>query len=191
MERTCAKCGKTGSGFSKCSRCKEVYYCCRDCQKEDWSNHKADCVRPEDKPKYTEDDVVGFVECESFEDCRNYLQKHLAIINKEVSDEMFQKGYLALKTHPPEIGTRFIRNAQILQYLLDIRKASGGQQDITLFFSRILDPNNPEYRMSFNKEYQTLVQRVLQRIKEKAKEDKAKEEKEKQSQENKPQTEAS
>jgi len=139
-----------------------------------------ECIKPEDKPKYSEDDVVGFVECASYEECKDWLQKHPQIITKEVSDEMFQKGYLALKTHPPEIGTRFIRNAQILQYLLDIRKASGGQQDVTLFFTRILDPINAEYRTSFNKEYQTLVHRVLQRIKEKAKEEKtAKEEEEK------------
>lgn len=47
-----------------------------------------------------------------------------------------------MQTIDIEIGTRFIRNAQILQYLLDLRKISGGQQDITLFFSRILDPTN-------------------------------------------------
>ena len=70
-------------------------------QKEDWTNHKAECIKPEDKPKYSEDDVVGFVECASYEECKDWLQKHPQIITKEVSDEMFQKGYLALKTHPP------------------------------------------------------------------------------------------
>jgi hypothetical protein len=70
-------------------------------KKEDWPNHKSDCIPPEQRPKYTEDDVVGFVECETYEDCRDYLIKHPQIINKIVSDEMFQKGYLALRTHPP------------------------------------------------------------------------------------------
>eukprot|EP01118_Nematostelium_gracile_P000375 TRINITY_DN1039_c0_g1_i1.p1 TRINITY_DN1039_c0_g1~~TRINITY_DN1039_c0_g1_i1.p1 ORF type:complete len:211 (-),score=65.96 TRINITY_DN1039_c0_g1_i1:54-686(-) len=176
-ERECAVCDKKGVGFPKCSRCKEVFYCSRDCQKKDWATHKSNCIKPEDRPKPpSEDDVVGFVECESFKDCRDWLITHPQIITKEISDEMFQKGYLALKTHPVQIGTRFIRNAQILQYLLDIRKASGGQQDISLFFARILDENNAEYRNSFNKEYQDLVKRILNRIKEKEAQEKLKEE---------------
>jgi len=87
---------------------------------------------------------------------------------------MFQKGFLTLKTHPPEFGTRFIRNAQILQYLLDIRKASSGQQDITLFFSRLLHPLSKEHLISFETEYRALVKRILDRHKERAKEEKKK-----------------
>jgi len=169
--KTCAKCGKSGSDFRRCSRCKEARYCGVECQKTHWPTHKADCKPASEKPKPADEDtVVGFVECETYEECRVYLVKNPQIITKEISDEMFQKGFLCLKTHPKEIGTRFIRNAQILQYLLDIRKASGGQQDITLFFTRILDPTNPEYRNNFNVEYKTLVKRILKRIKEKEKE---------------------
>jgi hypothetical protein len=116
--------------------------------------------------------VVDYVECESFEDCKAHLIKHPELINKDICDEMYQKGYLALKSHPPVIGTRFIRNAQILQYLLDLRKISGGQQDINLFFARILDERNPEYRKAFTEEYTTLVKRILARIKEREKEEK-------------------
>eukprot|EP01119_Soliformovum_irregulare_P009119 TRINITY_DN2225_c0_g1_i1.p1 TRINITY_DN2225_c0_g1~~TRINITY_DN2225_c0_g1_i1.p1 ORF type:complete len:207 (+),score=43.29 TRINITY_DN2225_c0_g1_i1:58-678(+) len=173
----CHKCNKTGTDFARCSRCKEVFYCSRTCQASDWAKHKVECIRPEDRPRPpTEEEVVGFVECASYEECRDWLAKHPAIINKATSDEMFQKGYLALKTHPVEIGSRFIRNAQILQYLLDIRKASGGQQDITLFFSRILDSSNPEYKNSFNKEWQDLVKRIIARLKEKEKEEAQKKE---------------
>jgi len=50
--------------------------------------------------------------------------------------------------------------------LLDLRKASGGQQDVGLFFSRILDEKNPEYRKNFHDEYMTVVRRILVRIKE-------------------------
>jgi len=183
MERSCARCNKTGIGFPKCSRCKEVFYCDQDCQKLHWLKHKPDCQKPEDRPKVDEDIVVGYVECESFENCRDYLQKHPELINKDVSDEMYQKAYLALKSHPPVIGTRFIRNAQILQYLLDLRKISGGQQDVTLFFARILNELNPEYRNSFTEEYTTLVKRILTRLKEK--EQKAKEEENKSKEEEK------
>ena len=47
---SCAKCNKfeteleKGQKMSKCSRCKEVYYCSKVCQKNDWKSHKKSCV---------------------------------------------------------------------------------------------------------------------------------------------------
>lgn len=57
----------------------------------------------------------------------------------------------------------------MLQYLNDLRKMSNGQQDINLFFARILDEKNPEYRRSFNQEYMNFVNRALKKIEEKKK----------------------
>lgn len=37
----CKKCG--GASSADCSRCREVHYCSRECQKLDWSNHKKEC----------------------------------------------------------------------------------------------------------------------------------------------------
>jgi hypothetical protein len=37
-------CGK-GDGVRKCSKCKTVGYCGRDCQKQDWKNHKKVCAQ--------------------------------------------------------------------------------------------------------------------------------------------------
>jgi hypothetical protein len=35
---------KTPHGnFKKCSKCKKVRYCCRECQVADWKKHKPDC----------------------------------------------------------------------------------------------------------------------------------------------------
>lgn len=39
-----------------------------------------------------EDVIVQYVECATFEECRDWLQKHPELINKKISDEMFEKG---------------------------------------------------------------------------------------------------
>ncbi len=38
----CSYCKKAGK-MSSCGSCKRIYYCNRDCQKGDWSNHKNEC----------------------------------------------------------------------------------------------------------------------------------------------------
>ncbi|CAB9515472.1 expressed unknown protein [Seminavis robusta] len=39
----CRNCDENAS--SKCSNCKQVWYCGRDCQKSDWKTHKKDCKK--------------------------------------------------------------------------------------------------------------------------------------------------
>lgn len=43
MMRSCRVCAKYGLTLSKCSVCKSVYYCSRDCQTNDWPIHKKVC----------------------------------------------------------------------------------------------------------------------------------------------------
>ncbi|KAJ7595090.1 hypothetical protein C8J56DRAFT_928379 [Mycena floridula] len=43
VEQACFKCFKEDVKLSKCSMCKRVSYCGPDCQKGDWSSHKAFC----------------------------------------------------------------------------------------------------------------------------------------------------
>jgi hypothetical protein len=52
----CNNCQITSSEkkLSKCSRCNKVYYCSRDCQKEDWNEHKKRCVDKKNKISETE-----------------------------------------------------------------------------------------------------------------------------------------
>ena len=43
--RTCNAPGRLAT-LSTCSRCKEAAYCCRECQTEDWPEHKSTCRAP-------------------------------------------------------------------------------------------------------------------------------------------------
>ena len=46
-ERQCAACGVWQTHSSKklerCSKCQLAYYCCKECQKNDWKKHKVSC----------------------------------------------------------------------------------------------------------------------------------------------------
>jgi len=45
--KKCAFCDKKEEvtrSYSRCSRCKDCYYCCREHQMEHWSDHKSKCV---------------------------------------------------------------------------------------------------------------------------------------------------
>lgn len=133
--------------------------------------------------------VAGFVECATYEECRDYLQKHPDLIKKEVcsvfplfhqrkthmrdditcfdslhqvSDSLFEKGYLVWDSQPHQISARFIRNAQMIQYLLDLRKVSNGQQDITLFFYRIIEDKDKSFRAMFENQVASILKHVEQ-----------------------------
>jgi hypothetical protein len=41
--RACACCGSRVKALQRCSRCKQVWYCSKSCQKKDWKNHKLSC----------------------------------------------------------------------------------------------------------------------------------------------------
>ncbi len=41
----CRSCGKYGK-FKNCARCKQAFYCTKDCQIADWSTHKSICLNP-------------------------------------------------------------------------------------------------------------------------------------------------
>lgn len=42
---SCVKCNRSNVPMSRCTRCKNVFYCGRDCQKADWKVHKLNCSK--------------------------------------------------------------------------------------------------------------------------------------------------
>ena len=53
----CKRCNATRSEkkLSKCSRCGKVYYCSKKCQKDDWDEHKKNCVDKKNKISDSQD----------------------------------------------------------------------------------------------------------------------------------------
>ena len=41
---TCTYCQVMRPHMSFCARCKDYYYCSKECQRKDWSNHKKTCA---------------------------------------------------------------------------------------------------------------------------------------------------
>jgi len=58
-EHVCNNCEDVGMGFQRCSRCKAVWYCSPECQKANWTKHKASCETPEQKKKREEEEAVN------------------------------------------------------------------------------------------------------------------------------------
>ena len=79
-----------------------------------------------------------------------------------MSDSLFEKGYLIWDSQPHQISARFIRNAQMIQYLIDLRKASNGQQDITLFFYRIIEDKDKSFRAMFENQVASILKHIEQ-----------------------------
>ena len=48
-ERQCGGCGvwqrDTQTKLDRCSRCRKVYYCSKECQLKDWKAHKLSCQK--------------------------------------------------------------------------------------------------------------------------------------------------
>ncbi|KAF8121414.1 hypothetical protein EV363DRAFT_1365132 [Boletus edulis] len=56
----CTTCSTTRPKLQTCKQCKSVWYCSKECQKKDWTRHKAWCT-PSDRPKGTRKLVETFV----------------------------------------------------------------------------------------------------------------------------------
>lgn len=55
--KSCGVPGCERASNQRCSRCKNVYYCSIEHQKEDWLNHKRKCSNSNSMPKVSHEDV--------------------------------------------------------------------------------------------------------------------------------------
>ena len=125
-------------------------------------------------PQELIDDVASFLDQETYEDCKQYLIKHYKLIDRRVADGLFEDSLVTFVEYPPQFGQRMIRCSQMITYLCDIRDATHGQQDITLFFYRLLGPD-PSFRKGFEDHCAMLCKKMLesaQRIKKNMEEEK-------------------
>ena len=93
VSSSCGFCGAEKEHLSKCSRCKSVFYCSKECQKSHWKAYKANCKLPpeipaaNDKlPKFPQparrdlDSIARFV-------CSSLKTKYFSVINDVFEDE--------------------------------------------------------------------------------------------------------
>ena len=57
----CPVCSKTAE--NKCTACKEIFYCNRECQKKHWKTHKFECKSLPYKVIYTNAVTYDFAQC--------------------------------------------------------------------------------------------------------------------------------
>lgn len=83
----CAYCNKISTTFKRCSSCKKVRYCSKDCQKNDWPSHKNECPPP--KPKMDPSDLKKIIFKQKF--C-----SQLSFLKDTKSDKHIMVGYIDL-----------------------------------------------------------------------------------------------
>lgn len=90
---SCGFCGAEKKNLSKCSRCKSVFYCTKECQKSHWKTHKPNCKLPPEIPEANDklpkfpqpvkrdlDSIAKFV-------CSSLKTKYFSVINDVFEDE--------------------------------------------------------------------------------------------------------
>ena len=112
-------------------------------------------------PKEFVEDVANFLDQETYEQCRDYLIKHYKLIDKRVADGLFEDSLVTFVQYPPQYGARMVRCSQMINYLVDIRDATHGQQDINLFFHRLLGPD-PTFKKGFEDHCALICKRMME-----------------------------
>jgi len=60
-----------------CGKCKSKHYCSRECQKNDWINHKNDCKEPTDSPTLAKDSPAPVKDTRNWKDNRKLYVREI------------------------------------------------------------------------------------------------------------------
>jgi MYND finger len=119
---TCANCGNQGSDLLRCSRCNNVHYCNKECQKTHWKTHKPICNDYVDNLKRANAADVDEV-YRKWKDRNNAALLKLAVsIEPRIADKKADHFIMIKLEYKPEnpIETKF----QIISYkLMSLRDA--------------------------------------------------------------------
>ncbi len=96
----CARCGNSGIALQVCSGCKQVSYCSKLCQKEDWKSHKGSCI-------IRLSDSTSVVQVQSHSEKYVNQKKNSTSGDKECANCGIQKAHLSM-------CSRFLCRALIL-----------------------------------------------------------------------------
>ena len=98
-EDECAGCGKKREEMKKCSRCKEVKYCAKECQVQDWRMHKLVCC-PDSMGEDIDRDLAEFsAMCRpQYKSLRRYVRPYLT--RSESSQEGWRKRFVSSNPWP-------------------------------------------------------------------------------------------
>ena len=83
--KVCNNCNKTFEKLLKCSKCKKVKYCSRECQIADWKKHKKNC-EAENNGSHDDSDQTNFEEQKQEPDSEEIEIKKITIF--DIFDEV-------------------------------------------------------------------------------------------------------
>lgn len=116
MVTTCIACGAANASSSSrqvqiCSGCRLVHYCGSECQKKDWSNHKASCKRAKKESKLYVEDLWFAAKDGDLKVLRQILKTHPASINMLYSQDrgMFSSSSRAVEIAGAAGQTRAVK----------------------------------------------------------------------------------
>jgi len=77
FKRACGSCGKASESLKQCTRCRQVSYCNRNCQRADWPRHKSTCTNSKETNEKWEDH-------EDHEWCKRYLRRSCTGVHSHI-----------------------------------------------------------------------------------------------------------
>ena len=116
MSAKCGGCGSDVNGKKRCSRCKHVMYCSRECQASHWKVHKTECKRL--KERFGDADVeYSCARCNSKSEVRYITYgAPLPAYPPWVNQKICGKCCSCLGINPPQYGLEWVyQNVEVIK----------------------------------------------------------------------------